>query len=312
MAPNMTAGLAERIQAAAPGAIVRSFRDAFEAGAELEDADAVFGSVPSDVFGRAKKLRWIAAPMAGLGGHWFHEALLRSDVTVTNASGIYNEYLSTHAMALLLGLACRLDEYLPRQIERRWQRGRGNIDLTRSTALIVGVGGSGGELSRRCAAFGMRVLGCDPRAKEKPEGMEDLFPPEQLDERLAEADFVIITTPETPQTKGMFNAARFARMKRGCYLVSISRGTCVVTDDLVAALRSGQLAGAGLDVVDPEPLPPDHPLWALPGVLLTPHVAISGSENVWLERRDALVVENAGRFARGEPLLNVVDKANWF
>jgi len=312
LVPDAAADLPARIAAAAPGAVVRSFRGASEAVAEIEDADAVYGTLPRDLFGRAKRLRWIAAPLAGLGGGWFYDELVRSDVVVTNARGIYNEYLATHAMAFVLALACRFDEYLPRQLQRTWRRGRGAIDLTRSTALIVGVGGAGGELARLCAAFGMRVLGCDPRVTEKPPGMAELFPPDGLDERLGEADFVILTTPETPQTRGMFNAARFARMKRGSYFVSISRGVCAVTEDIVEALRSGRLAGVGLDVVDPEPLPADHPLWTLPGVLLTPHVAIAGSEAVWRERRDALLVENCRRFARGEPLLNVVDKESWF
>jgi phosphoglycerate dehydrogenase-like enzyme len=141
--------------------------------------------------------------------------------------------------------------------------------------------------------------------------MTELVGSERLDEMLPRADFVVLTTPETPQTRGMFNAARFALMKRGSYFVTISRGVCVVTGDLVEALRSGHLAGAGLDVADPEPLPPDHPLWTMPNVLLTPHVAIYGSPHDH-ERREALLIENCRRFARGEPLLNVVDKTQWF
>jgi phosphoglycerate dehydrogenase-like enzyme len=157
----------------------------------------------------------------------------------------------------------------------------------------------------------MRVVGVDPRVRERPPGVAELVTPDALDARLAEADFVILTTPETPETRGLFNAGRFARMKRGAYFINIGRGACVVTDDLVAALRSGHLAGAGLDVVAPEPLPPDHPLWTMPGVLLTPHIAIHGAPHQQ-ERREAILLENCRRFARGEPLLNVVDKRQWY
>src|SRR5690606_14157507 len=137
---------------------------------------------------------------------------------------------------------------------------------------------------RLCAAFGMRVIGFDARARETPEGFEAVYPADDLDAHIGEADFVLITAPETPETTGMFNADRFARMKQGSYLVNISRAVLVVTDDLVEALRSGHLAGAGLDVTDPEPLPEGHPLWTTPGVLITPHTAIYGAdyESRWL------------------------------
>jgi phosphoglycerate dehydrogenase-like enzyme len=156
----------------------------------------------------------------------------------------------------------------------------------------------------------MRVIGFDPRRSDPAEGFEALFPAEALDDHLPEADFVIVTAPETPQTTGMFNAERFARMKRGSYLINISRGVLVVTDDLVEALRSGQLAGAGLDVADPEPLPSDHPLWTMPGVMITPHMAINGAayRERWLE----LLIENCRRFEAGEAMVNLVDKRNWF
>jgi phosphoglycerate dehydrogenase-like enzyme len=140
--------------------------------------------------------------------------------------------------------------------------------------------------------------------------MSDLAAPERLEERLGDADFVILTTPETPDTVGMFNSALFARMKRGAYFINIARGRCVVTGDLVAALRSGHLAGAGLDVADPEPLPPDNPLWNMPNVLITPHIAIYGTP--YRDKWEAMLIENCRRFAAGEPLLNVVDKAKWF
>jgi phosphoglycerate dehydrogenase-like enzyme len=152
----------------------------------------------------------------------------------------------------------------------------------------------------------MHVLGIDPRVTERPACMADLAPPSRLEERLGEADFVILTTPETPDTVGVFNTRLFTRMKRGGYFINIARGRCVVTADLVEALRSGHLAGAGLDVADPEPLPPDHPLWSMPNVLITPHVAIYGTP--YREKWEAMLIENCRRFAAGQPLLNLVDK----
>jgi phosphoglycerate dehydrogenase-like enzyme len=297
----------EKIGQAVPGITVRAFADPRDALDDIADADAAYGTVPPELLARAKKLRWICAARAGLGGDWFYDALVKSDVVVTNMRGAYNEHLAAHAVAFLLAFARRFDHYLP---QKRWQRGPKMIDLPAQTVLIVGVGGAGVEAAKLCAALGMRVLGIDPRATEPPPGMANLAGPDRLDERLGEADFVIVTTPETPDTVGMFNTRLFSRMKRGAYFINIARGRCVVTADLVAALRSGHLAGAGLDVADPEPLPDDNPLWTMPNVLITPHVAIYGTP--YRDKWEAMLIENCRRFAAGEKLLNVVDKEKWF
>ena len=184
------------------------------------------------------------------------------------------------------------------------------MHLPEATALIIGVGGIGGETARLCAAFGMRVLGVDARREDRPEGVAELHRPEALDRLLPEADFVIMTVPHTPQTEGMMDAARFKLMKRSAFLINIGRGMTVRLDDLNQALRDGDIGGAGLDVYEIEPLPSDHPLWTARNVLLTPHTA--GFGPYLDERRLAIIVDNARRFAAGQPLRNVVDKQNWF
>ena len=308
--PNIGENWPSKIRATVPGIHVESFENPLDAIDAIVEADAAYGTVPRELLVKAKRLRWIAAPLAGLGGGWFYDELVKSSIVVTNLRGIYNESLAHHIMAFVLAFAHRLDHYLPQQQARRWQRGPAMLDLAQKSALIVGVGGAGAEAARLCAAFGMRVAGIDPRLKAPPPGMSALATPDRLDAELADADFVILTTPETPQTLRLFDAARFAAMKHGAYFINIGRGACVVTDDLVAALSSGQLAGAGLDVVSPEPLPTDHPLWTMPGVLLTPHVAILGAP--YQPKREAILLENCRRFGRGESLINVVDKENWF
>jgi phosphoglycerate dehydrogenase-like enzyme len=307
LAPDADASWPEKIRRVVPSIVVNAYSDPQDALDDIADADAAYGTVPPELLTRARKLRWICAARAGLGGAWFYDALVKSDVVVTNMRGSYNEHLAAHAVAFLLAFARRFDHYLP---QKRWQRGPQMIDLPEQTVLIVGVGGAGGEASKLCASLGMRVLGVDPRVTEPPPGMSDLAAPERLEERLGEADFVILTTPETPDTVGMFNARLFARMRPGSYFINIARGRCVVTEDLVAALRNGHLAGAGLDVADPEPLPPDNPLWSMPNVLITPHVAIYGTP--YRDKWEAMLIENCRRFAAGEPLLNVVDKEKWF
>jgi phosphoglycerate dehydrogenase-like enzyme len=183
--------------------------------------------------------------------------------------------------------------------------------LPESTALILGVGGIGGETARLCADFGITVLGVDARLTEPPPGVSELHGPEALDGLLPRADFVIVTVPETPSTQGMIAADQLRAMKPSAYLINIGRGATVKLDDLDAALRSGEIAGAALDVFETEPLPPGHPLWTAPGMLITPHVAAASGSNLD-QRREELFMDNCVRFNEGRPLRNVVDKANWF
>ena len=301
----------DRLRDAVPDLDATVFARAEDAADAIVDADAAYGTMPPELFARARRLRWIAAPLAGLGPEWFYPALVDSDVVVTNMRGIYNEHLASHLLGFVLAFARRLDIYLPRQAAREWKRGENMIDLASSTALVVGVGGAGAEAGRLAKAFGMTVIGLDPRVTEPPDGFDELLPADALDATLGRADFVLVTAPESPATIGMFDRRRFALMKPTAYFCNIARGRLVVTDDLVDALRHGTIAGAGLDVVDPEPLPAEHPLWTMPGVLLTPHVAIAGAPG-WYQRRTAILVDNARRFAAGEPLVNVVDKRAWF
>ena len=235
LSPDVDPSWPEKISQAVPSAIAKIYADPKDALADIETADAAYGTVPPELFARAKKLRRICASRAGLAGAYFYDALVKSDVVVTGMHGSYNEHLSTHA-AFLLAFARRFEHYLP---QRRWQRGPGIIHLPGQTVLIVGVGGAGSETGKLCATFGMRVLGIDPRVTQPPVGMADLSTPAWLDERLGEPDFVIVTTPETPDTLGMFNARLFSRMKRGAYFINIARGRCVVTQDLIAAPQSG-------------------------------------------------------------------------
>ncbi|MFN3649416.1 MAG: D-2-hydroxyacid dehydrogenase [Armatimonadota bacterium] len=301
---------AEAARGAVPEAAVVVCRDAEQAAAEIVDADAAFGTVPPELLARAGRLRWLQAPQAGPPAGWYYPELVAHPVTVTNFRGIFNDHLGAHILSFVLAFARGLHVYLPRQLRREWRPGAPLVHLPEATAILVGVGGIGGETARLLAAFGVTVLAVDPRQTGAPEGVAELHPPDRLDHLLPRADFVISTAPETPETQRLFDRERLRRMKRSAYLINISRGALVVLDDLVAALEAGEIAGAALDVFEQEPLPAGHPLWTLPGVLITPHV---GGEGPYLdERRAEILAENCRRFAAGESLRNVVDKANWF
>jgi phosphoglycerate dehydrogenase-like enzyme len=234
-------------------------------------------------------------------------------VLVTNFREIYNDHIGAHIMAFVLAFARGLHHYLPRQLQRTWQpepQDTGVIHLPEATALIVGVGGIGAEAARLAAAFGMRVIGVDARRREAPAGVTELHEPAALDALLPRADFVILTVPHTPETEGFMNRARFQRMKHSAFFINIGRGMTTRLDDLAAAIRAGEIAGAGLDVFEQEPLPAEHPLWTMPGVLITPHTAGHGP---YLDnRRYDVLLDNSRRFLGGQPLKNVVDKSSWF
>ena len=298
-----------RLEDSVPGIEINVADTVEEAESLIPKADAAYGFVTPRVFERGTNLRWVACPQAGPPAGYYHQAMIDSDVVVTNTREIYNDHISAHIMSFVLAFARGLHVYM-QQLRGEWKHGHSSTYLPEATAVIVGVGGIGGETARVCSALGMTVLGVDPRREEAPEGVAELHRPEELDGVLPRGDFVIVTVPETPETQGLFTAARFKLMKPTAFFINIGRGATVVLDDLDSALRSGEIAGAGLDVFEVEPLPEGHPLWTAPNFLMTPHVAADGP---YLdERRIGLLVENCRRFNEGRPLENVVDKAMWF
>jgi phosphoglycerate dehydrogenase-like enzyme len=187
---------------------------------------------------------------------------------------------------------------------------RSHMHLGDATLGVVGLGQIGSEIARRGLAFGMRVIAVDPVQTAAPAGVAALWRLDRLPDLLGESDFVVIAAPHTPETVKLFRRPQFQQMKPTAYLINIGRGAIVDLQDLVAALRAAEIGGAGLDVYETEPLPPDHPLWQMPNVILTPHVA--GHSPRIAERHLAVLLENVRRFARGEPLATVVDKRRWF
>ena len=316
MLPPQTAttrAWASRLKTALPEMHIVVAESADEAARAVGEADAAFGTMPEKLLRDARKLRWLQAPQAAPPAGYYYPALIAHAVVVTNFREIYNDHIGAHIMAFVLAFARGFHHYFPRQVRREWRRepdDSGVIHLPDATALIVGVGGIGSEAARLAAAFGMHVMGVDARRREAPPGVLKLDGPDALDALLPLADFVILTVPHTPATEGFMNRARFQRMKRTAFFINIGRGMTTRLDDLVAALRAGEIAGAGLDVFEQEPLPADHPLWTMPGVLITPHTA--GHGPFLDDRRLEVLLDNCRRFLAGEPLRNVVDKANWF
>lgn len=306
---------AARLAAAAPELDIIAPETMAGAEQAIALAEGAFGTIPPALLQRAEKLRWLQAPQAAPPAGYYYKELIAHPVQISNFREIYNDHIAAHIMSFVLAFARGLQLYLPQQLRREWKpMGREEDDivvhLPEATALIVGVGGIGSETARLAAAFGMTVIGVDERRGDKPPGVAELHRAAALDALLPRADFVILTVPHTPETEGFMHRARFQRMKRSAYFVNIGRGLTTRLDDLVAALRAGEIAGAGLDVFEQEPLPSDHPLWTLPGVLLTPHTA--GHGPYLDERRFAVLSDNCRRFADGQQLRNLVDKSRWF
>jgi phosphoglycerate dehydrogenase-like enzyme len=304
---------ASRLAAAVPDVSVVIAEDMQQASAVIRDADAAFGTLPLELLRKAERLRWLQAPHAAPPAGYYYAELIATPLVVTNFREIFNDHISAHIMAYVLAFARGLHLYYPQQLKRVWRplpQNEGTIHLPEATALIVGVGGIGAEAARLCAAFGVRVIGVDARRRDAPPGVAELHAANALDELLPRADFVILTVPHTPATEGYMNRARFQRMKRSAFFINIGRGMTTRLDDLVAALEAREIAGAALDVFEEEPLPANHPLWTMSGVIVTPHVA--GNGPYLDERRFEIIVDNCRRFIAGQPLRNVVDKASWF
>jgi phosphoglycerate dehydrogenase-like enzyme len=288
--------------------------EAETAAREVVDAEAAFGWLGSDLLTKATRLRWLQAPQAAPPAGYYYPALIAHSIVVTNFREIFNDHIGAHILAFVLAFARGLHIFIPQQFRREWKKSPAEsgdvVHLPEATALIVGVGGIGSEAARLLSAFGVTVLGTDARRATAPDGVAELHRPEALDELLPRADFVILTVPHTPATEGFFDRARFLRMKPTAFFINIGRGMTTKLNDLVTALEAGEIAGAALDVYEQEPLPSDHPLWTLPNVLLTPHMA--GHGPYLNDRRFQIIVENCRAFAGGRALRNVVDKSSWF
>jgi phosphoglycerate dehydrogenase-like enzyme len=325
----------EKIRIAAAPMQVVNARDEDHAAAEIADADALFGYLTPRLLHAAKKLRWAQSPTASMEKYLYPE-LVASPVIVTNMRGIFSDVIADHVFGFVLCFAKNFHLYIRQQMRSEWHMlgrdpgelpgygGPGEvhpsdcaaITLADSTLAVIGLGGIGAETARRGLAFGMRVLGVDPRvssfspASQTREGAGvSVFHPDQLNDVLAQSDFVVIAAPHTPQTYKLFNRERIQQMKRSAYLINVGRGVIVDLADLTAALQAGKIAGAGLDVYEIEPLPREHPLWRMENVILTPHCAAASPRVP--ERHLQTLLENLRRFVAGQPLLNVVDKTMW-
>ncbi len=304
---------AKRLAAAVPEMKVVVPEGDNEAMVAIADADGAYGTPTPALLAEGKKLRWWQAPMAAPPAGFYSPELIQHPAQVTNMREIYNDHIGAAIMAFVLAFARDLHTYLPQQFRREWKQkplDTGVMHLPDATMLIVGLGGIGAEAARLASAFGITVIATDARREKAPPYVAEMHRPDALDTLLPRADFVVLTIPHTPATEGLFNRAKFQRMKKSGFFINIGRGMTTRLDDLVASLKAGEIAGAALDVYEQEPLPKDHPLWTMPNVLLTPHTAGFGPH--LNERRYQILLDNSRAMLAGKPLRNVVDKANWF
>jgi phosphoglycerate dehydrogenase-like enzyme len=277
----------------------------------VEGADVLIGLCTPEIIARGTSLKFIQLLNAGADSCTTIPAVAERGILVTNLQRIQGPHMAEHAIALTLALARALPQYGVEQAGGAWTRGfrerreEQPVELEGKTLLVVGLGGIGTEVANRAHGLGMRVIATRNSRREGPDFVEYVGLADEYRTLAARADVVVNATPLTSETRGMFDAQFFDALKRGAFFINIGRGESVVTEALVAALEAGKVGGAGLDVTDPEPLPPGHPLWGMRNVIITPHVATSS--DVRSDRTLTLVVENLRRYMRGDALLSVVD-----
>ncbi|HEX7118343.1 MAG TPA: D-2-hydroxyacid dehydrogenase [Longimicrobiales bacterium] len=283
-----------------------------EALEAVQDAEAYFGfGVPAEILRQGRALRWVHTGTAGVRSSLTPEMLER-DVVFTNSAGVHAPAMAESVLAMILHFTRGLDLAVRAQAEGRWGKAQFDADdapvreIAGSTVGIVGYGGIGREVSTRVRVLGARVIALKRRPGPQEDDVEVVYGRDGLDRLLAASDVVVVSAPETSETRGLIDAAALGRMRPHAILVNVARGGLVDEAALADALRAGRLRGAALDVFATEPLPAESPLWRLPNVLITPHVS-AYTQRFW-ERECALLEENLARFLAGRTLLNVVDK----
>lgn len=303
---NFTDEQMEGLRAVAPGAEVIRVEGEEEAIHQAKDAEALLGHFPRPVFLAAPQLRWIQSFSAGLDKFLFPE-VIESDVTLTNMAGVYASQGGEHAWALLLALTRGIPHFVRHQDHREWKSTK-SVVLCGGVLGIIGLGGFGIEMAKRAVGYDMTVIALDPVRTDRPEYVSELRPPtrDALFDLLRRSDVVMLGCPRTSETVDLIDADAFRAMKPTAYLINVTRGGIINEDALADALQNGEIAGAGLDVFDHEPLATDSPLWEMENLIITTHLAGQS------QHRPRMVFEffreNLKRYAAGEPLQNVVDK----
>jgi len=277
---------------------------------ELADADAYIGEITPEQVRVAKKLRWVQIQSAGAervlhlsGGNDLRD----SNIVLTNNQIVQGPEIADHAMAMLLALSRNLPLYFKDRQNENWRRERfTGIELNTKKATIIGCGGIGQQIALRAWAHGMKVTCVDPEDLPFSPFIVKTVKPDRLDEELPDTDALFISAPHTPMSHKMVGPKQFELLKRGAYFIAVSRGGVYDLPSLVKSLDSRRLTGAGVDVTDPEPLPPGHALWKFENAIITPHIA--GRSDLDNGRMLGIIKDNIRRFAEGLPLVNVVDK----
>jgi phosphoglycerate dehydrogenase-like enzyme len=291
------------LRAAAPNATFHFVTDQAELKTRIEEAEVVFGHVSAAMLPRAKRLKWVQSPAAGPNALMYPE-MLASDVLVTSCKSNGAIPLAEHAMMLMLMLNRDALRWVRAQDAQRWEHVY-HGELTGLTCAIIGLGHSGQDLARKAKAFHMKVIGMR-RSDQPAPNVDAIYPRERLHEFLGQADFVVVTAPLTPETRGLLGEAEFRAMKPTAYYICFSRGGIADDAVLLRALQEHWIAGAGLDAHAKEPLQPDSPFWTAPNTIVTPH---NGATTPLTRQRGIdIFAENLRRYIAGQPLINMVDK----
>lgn len=308
--------MAETIRSRWPEMRVLHLPDYDKLPEELPDTDIFVGySLRAKQLKEAKKLKWLHSTAAGVAQLMYPE-LRDSGILVTNPSGVFSVPMAEHTMGLLLALARNFPDSVRQQDranwsqQELWDKPQHLTELNGQVLLIVGYGSIGRELAKRARAFELRVWGVTRSGKGDGSLGEKIFPVARLQEVLPEADYVVISAPETAETKHLIGAREIAKMKRGARLINVGRGSLLDEAALIRALETGALGGAALDVAETEPLPPESPLWHAPNLLITPHTS-AVSDRLW-QRQTKLLVELLERWFDGKEMFNRVDLARGY
>lgn len=272
---------------------------------DVRRAQVIFGNVVPEQIRLAENLQWIQLGSAGADEY---VPAVPENVLLTNATGGYGETISEHILAMLLMLQKKLHIYHDNMKDGKWKKMGNVLSISGSVCLVLGMGDIGGRFAEKAKMLGAYIIGIRRSDMRKPNYCDELYTMERIDELLPRADSVIMALPNTPHTQGVIDKRRFALMKKTCILINVGRGGAVIKEDLIDALNSGKIWGAGIDVACPEPLPADDPLWRAENLIITPHTSGGWTLPKNLDDVMEIFLCNLDRWEKGEPLKNIVDR----